>query len=206
LLKLKNENGMKEKKFVKVDYESIKKEVEADPEGMVALANRAAAGDPKLKLEDVAKAYYACSYFKGFCRPDSTMELHKLSSMGKYDELLEKLNEELALEPLWLGGLMQKIEVCRTVGDIGELMQLDEVIQHLLVAISKTGDGTKEHPYYVTSVDDEYILLRNLLCMEPLGQGLMGHCDVMKVETLHGEKRDVWFEISRVLEIERGLS
>ena len=78
------------------------------------------------------------------------------------------------------------------------------VFQRLLEAIAATGDGSHAHPFVVTSVPDEYHLLREYLGIQRVkGQALVGHCDIL---TLGGvseryDKSTIHFDITREMEL-----
>ena len=80
----------------------------------------------------------------------------------------------------------------------------DYLEQQLLIldALMSTGDGTRENPFYVICVGQEYELLRSYRpAMRVVSQHLLpGHIDCLELEGLGGYTETIYFDISRWFE------
>jgi hypothetical protein len=73
------------------------------------------------------------------------------------------------------------------------------ISQNLIVALSRTGDGTSERPYRVTRTEDEYDLLRYLgkeYVTQALVKDAMSSFDVLTC----GDGTQVWFDVTPLIE------
>ena len=86
------------------------------------------------------------------------------------------------------------------------------VAMRLYNTIASTGRGTAEEPFSVTSVGDEYSFINYYLDIWKIkGQSLVNvgknkvPCDVIHLneKSEYWEEPDIYFEISRVLQLER---
>ena len=71
-----------------------------------------------------------------------------------------------------------------------------------------TGDGSKEHPFSVTSVGDEYNLLQFFFGIFKVnGQSVVGTCDrlVLGETNKNYSSPDIYFDVKRVFEIEKSM-
>ena len=71
-----------------------------------------------------------------------------------------------------------------------------------------TGDGSKEHPFSVTSVGDEYNFVNFFLGILKInGQMMIEKTDRLILGDTSGvyTSPDIYFDIKRVLELEAGL-
>lgn len=72
--------------------------------------------------------------------------------------------------------------------------------------IAMTGDGSAKHPFYVTKVSDEYCFMRFFLDLwEYKMQAATSNCDVITLNktSKYYDKSQIYFEITRVYELER---
>ncbi len=79
----------------------------------------------------------------------------------------------------------------------------------LLFSITKSGDGkTCETGWHVTQVEEEYFIL-NMIGADLQSQSLISSgkntCDKMVVKTEEGENMTYYFEVNKVIEMERKL-
>ena len=76
----------------------------------------------------------------------------------------------------------------------------------ILNTIAVTGDGSSEHPFYVTKVSDEYCFMRYYLDLwDYKMQAATSCCDVITLDgsSEYYNKPEIYFEVTRVYELER---
>ncbi|MCH4155813.1 MAG: DUF4919 domain-containing protein [Muribaculaceae bacterium] len=186
--------------FIKVDFGSIKNEIEVNPEGIKKLIARVANNDDSLKDEEVVKAYVGNSYLSENFTKFDAFGLEGIEA----NKRIETAEKKLAKNPLWVDGLEILAYGYGEAGEMGKSRHYWGVRRKIIEAMAKTGDGTKEHPYYVISIDDEYSIMSGILNVIPKKQAIIGNFDVFNVNSIWDEKNDekLYFEISRVREIE----
>jgi len=198
------------KSFIHVDFKTIKEEVNSHPEDIAQLIESVAKLDTTLGVEKTGMAYFCSSYSSNYLKA-SNMErdLYNLRNKKDYENLLLKSNEVLRMNPLNCTALSTAMYACIALKKTdNEKDYYTKRLSTILYAISRTGDGSKEYPFYVTSVADEYLLMQYWFNLwEYKQQSLIGHCDKLdlkKSSELYPNK-EIYFEITRVLEIESAM-
>ena len=202
--------GQQGKSFVHVDFKTIKEEVNSHPEDIATLIESVAKLDTTLSVEKIAMAYFCSSYSQNYLKA-SNMEraLYDLRNKKDYEKLLLKSNEVLRMNPLNCTALNTAMYACIALKKTdNEKDYYTKRLSNILYAISRTGDGSKEYPFYVTSVPDEYLLMQYWFNLwEYKQQSLIKNCDkidLKKTSELYSNK-EIYFEITRVLEIENAM-
>lgn len=167
------------------------------------LKRRFEAADTTLLPSDLYTLYYGSAYRSDYTGGyDASIGRKEMEEdpQGGYDLCREKLQ----LYPTSLRLLASLYMLARTLGhDEEELDRIWWRYMAILQAISFTGDGSKEYPYVVIQVSDEYEVVYNLLDVKSVaGQELRWQekvpFDVLQVvpETDAGfQGREVWFDI-----------
>ncbi len=202
--------GQQGKSFIHVDFKTVKEEANNHPEDIATLIESVARLDTTLSVEKIAMAYFCSSYSSNYLKA-SNMErtLYDLRNKKDYENLLLKSNEVLRINPLNCTALSTAMYACIALKKTdNEKDYYTKRLSNILYAISRTGDGSKEYPFYVTSVADEYMLMQYWFNLwEYKQQSLIDHCDkfdLKKSSELYKDK-EIYFEITRVLEIESAM-
>ena len=199
-----------------VNWEAIRKAVEENPEHVKGLVARLSAPetDSTLTYPEKILAFYGQSYISKEKEFLLTMDMVKLQREGKYEECMEVVHKVLDINPLNLEALFTARNVLYVMAKDTtrwENITLDDVRPYfirglrILDVISKTGDGTKEHPFYVTRVNDEYSFMRYYLDLWEISmQATIDNCDVITLncKSKYWDRPQIYFEITRVRELE----
>jgi hypothetical protein len=83
------------------------------------------------------------------------------------------------------------------------------IMMRLMNTIAMSGDGSKENPFAVVSVADEYIFMENYLNIEAGNQYFLEGtppCDMfdVKEKSKYYQADHIYFDITHVLELEKG--
>ena len=141
----------------------------------------------------------------------------KVRRDGKFEEAATIADKVLEKNPLNTNALISKIYYFRKLSGSDpdkEWMTSDSLkvysvrLSRILDTIFMTGDGSKEHPFSVTSVGDEYnfvnfflgiLKINGQMMIEKTDRLILG--DTSEVYT----SPDIYFDIKRVLELEAGV-
>lgn len=75
-------------------------------------------------------------------------------------------------------------------------------LNHLIAAIMSSGQGTKEHPWVVTSLEHEYNIINFLGYMAVEHEVIDGHIDFMKVAKKDDKSPEgFYFDVSKIMEV-----
>lgn len=194
--------------FLKPDYESIKKDMQADSAGYYALLSRLEENDTTLTSAEYRYLYYGYVFTKNYqpyWRFDKDEELEpyyrkKKISEKDYDKVLALTSEALAQFPFDLQKLNYSIYVCHTKGDIAMAKKQARRYYNTLNAIFSTGNGeTCETAYHVISTSNEYTIL-GFYDFEFKMQSLRGNCDYLTVAKNKQGVKGLYFDVSRLFE------
>ena len=200
-----------------VNWDKIKAEVNANPQHVQQLVDILinVDADTTLTAEDKILAVYGRTYLnKG---RDLLMEfdMSKARNEGKFDKAAAIADKVLASNPLNTNAIVSKIYHFRKLSTtepdkswmLSDSLKVYSVrLSRILDTIFMTGDGSKEHPFSVTTVGDEYNFLYFFLgLLEVNSQMLIDKCDRLvlgKTNDVYSSP-EIYFDITRVLEIER---
>ena len=206
-----------DKTFMSVNWDKIKAEVNANPQHVQQLVDILinVDADTTLTAEDKILAVYGRTYLnKG---RDLLMEfdMSKARNEGKFDKAAAIADKVLASNPLNTNAIVSKIYHFRKLSTtepdkswmLSDSLKVYSVrLSRILDTIFMTGDGSKEHPFSVTTVGDEYNFLYFFLgLLEVNSQMLIDKCDRLvlgKTNDVYSSP-EIYFDITRVLEIER---
>lgn len=206
--------------FVTIDLNEIKTTVAEHPEKIKKLIARTSTLDSTLSNKDRMTAYCGQSYISNDGEVLDEMDIDKYLHEGAMGMALTTAKNILKRNPLNIkalhtaGNTMFKIyKDSITTSKNGKLYK-DSISNYfsrlgaLLWAIKSTGDGSQAHPFLVTKIDDEYMVMHLLLNLKDFGtQTQTDHFDVfsLKTKSSHYDKPYIYFDITRVLEIKRLL-
>jgi hypothetical protein len=209
-----------DEKFVNIDWNVIKEEVKNNPEKMKQLIDRTAKLDTTLTDEDCMIAYCAQSFITNDSEEEAAYYMDKLYNSEKWKEAFSKANDVLKINPLNMGALYTagnaygRIYEDSINSSKDSLTYKDTMNNYyhrfgsILWAIKATGDGSKLHPYVVTKVHDEYLFMKVFLNLHKYkSQCLIEHFDMFDLNEKSEEydKPQIYFEITRVLELEKQM-
>lgn len=208
-----------ERVIIPVDWEEMQKVADNDPQRIKDLVSRLSANeiDTMMTWNERKLAYFGQSYITPMTELVEGRDLDKLFNEKKYEECLKGAKKLLKKNPVSLKALSNAaFSIASMVKDSANYVNvsIDEGqayynrMMMILNTIATTGDGTKENPFYVTAVSDEYLFLHYYLDIWKIeSQALVGHCDLLelKKKSDYYDRPQIYFEITRVLEIESGL-
>ena len=207
------------REIMPVDWNEVQKTAQNDPQRIRDLVARLSADeiDTAMTWNERIFAYYGQSYFTPMTELFEGRELDKLFNEKKYEECLAGAKELLKKNPLSLKALSNAaFSISRMVKDSANCVNVSleegqmyyNRMQRIFNTIATTGEGTKEDPFYVTAVSDEYLFLYYYLDIwKVASQSLVGNCDLLelKEKSEYYDRPQIYFEITRVLEIESGM-
>ena len=206
-----------DKTFMSVNWDKIKAEVNVNPQHVQQLVDILinVDADTILTAEDKILAVYGRTYLNN--GRDMFMELDMMTARneGKFDVAATLADKVLASNPLNTDAIVSKIYYFRKLSttEPDKSWMLSDSLKVYSVRLSRildtffmTGDGSKEHPFSVTTVGDEYNFLYFFLgLLEVNSQMLIDKCDRLvlgKTNDVYSSP-EIYFDITRVLEIER---
>ena len=205
--------------IIPVDWKEMQKVADNDPQRIKDLVSRLSTNeiDTTMTWNERILAYYGQSYLTPMTELAEGRTLDKLFNEKKYEECLTEAKELLKKNPVSLKALSKAaFSISRMVKDttntVNVTIEEGQVYYNRMMrifnTIATTGDGTKENPFYVTAVSDEYLFLHYYLDIwEVELQSLVGQCDLLelKEESEYYDRPQIYFEITRVLEIESDM-
>ncbi|MCR5078252.1 MAG: DUF4919 domain-containing protein [Prevotella sp.] len=206
-----------EKMLMPVDWTAIKASVEQNPAHVKELVARLSADEPDTTLtqEERILAFYGQTYITNGRDMMDDIYMDEALQKGQSERAAAIAGRILAVNPLHLDAMLTKIKLYVQVAkeQPGKGWQYADSLKAfsrrsllLYSTIAATGDGSKEHPFCVTSVGDEYCFLRYYLgIFKVKGQALADNCDVLYLgETSRWyHAKEIFFDITRVLELEK---
>ncbi|MBP5277538.1 MAG: DUF4919 domain-containing protein [Prevotella sp.] len=205
-----------EKEFLTIDWEQIKKEAMDNPQQVKDLVARFSAKDTDttLTLQEMRLAFYGQSFLTNDKEDEYMFDLYDQLRKKQLKECLITVKKILDINPLNLDALTTLSNIFsaaanatndsgRTAAALAKSAQ--ERAQRIFQLIAATGDGSKDHPFYVTKVSDEYCFMRHYLDLwEYRGQYMKDKQDVimLKKKSENYKESTICFEITRVFELD----
>ena len=206
-----------ERELLPVDWQLIRKEVKDNPQYIKDLVARLSANklDTTLTYQERILAFYGQSFLTNDEEETLISEMFNQKKQGEMEKCLTTAKKVLSINPLHLQALdmvaqtlyaMAKDSIRGT--EVEDAKPYLNRAMRIFNTIAKTGDGSEEHPFYVTKVSDEYCFMRYYLDLwDYKTQEATSCCDVF---TLNGtsdyyNQPKIYFEITRVYELERML-
>lgn len=206
-----------DKTFISVNWDKIKAEVNVNPQHVQQLVDILinVDADTTLTAEDKILAVYGRTYLNNGRDMFMELDMSKARNEGKFDVAATLADKVLASNPLNTNAIVSKIYHFRKLSTtepdkswmLSDSLKVYSVrLSRILDTIFMTGDGSKEHPFSVTTVGDEYNFLYFFLgLLEVNSQMLIDKCDRLvlgKTNDVYSSP-EIYFDITRVLEIER---
>ena len=206
-----------DKTFMSVNWNKIKAEVNVNPQHVQQLVDILinVDADTTLTAEDKILAVYGRTYLNNGRDMFMELDMSTARNEGKFDVAATLADKVLASNPLNTNAIVSKIYHFRKLSTtepdkswmLSDSLKVYSVrLSRILDTIFMTGDGSKEHPFSVTTVGDEYNFLYFFLgLLEVNSQMLIDKCDRLvlgKTNDVYSSP-EIYFDITRVLEIER---
>lgn len=200
-----------------VNWDKIKAEVNVNPQHVQLLVDILinVDADTTLTAEDKILAVYGRTYLNNGRDMFMELDMSTARNEGKFDVAATLADKVLASNPLNTNAIVSKIYHFRKLSTtepdkswmLSDSLKVYSVrLSRILDTIFMTGDGSKEHPFSVTTVGDEYNFLYFFLgLLEVNSQMLIDKCDRLvlgKTNDVYSSP-EIYFDITRVLEIER---
>ena len=208
-----------DKTFMSVNWDKIKAEVNANPQHVQQLVDILinVDTDTTLTAEDKILAVYGRTYLNNGRDMLMEFDMSKARNEGKFDVAATLADKVLASNPLNTNAIVSKIYNFRLLVNkepdkswmLSDSLKVYTVrLSRILDTIFMTGDGSKEHPFSVTSVGDEYNLVNFFFgILKVNGQSVVGTCDrlVLGETNKNYSSPDIYFDVKRVFEIEKSM-
>lgn len=206
-----------DKTFMSVNWDKIKAEVNVNPQHVQQLVDILinVDADTTLTAEDKILAVYGRTYLNNGRDMFMELDMSTARNEGKFDVAATLADKVLASNPLNTNAIVSKIYHFRKLSTtepdkswmLSDSLKVYSVrLSRILDTIFMTGDGSKEHPFSVTTIGDEYNFLYFFLgLLEVNSQMLIDKCDRLvlgKTNDVYSSP-EIYFDITRVLEIER---
>jgi tetratricopeptide (TPR) repeat protein len=204
------------REFVPVDWTNIKQEATNHPQRIKDLVARLSADelDSTLTYPERILAFYGQSYLTQDKEELDVRTMQQHAKNKNFEECLACAKRILEINPLNIDALRQAGNAIYALSEDSvncRGLTKDDAKPYFARAfriyntIATTGDGSAEHPFYVTKISDEYNFMRVYLNLWKFSsQALVGNCDVFTLSenSEYYLQPEIHFEITRVLEIE----
>lgn len=207
-------NCVEGRELFPIDWEQIEKTTLAYPDSVKSLVARMSAPtiDRTLSWDERRLAVYGQSVLNENNNYNgSANDATQLYNDKKYKEAIANAKEDLEFNPLDVSALItcgKSILKLIEQGDSSYQKSDADVFFNrafrIYNTIATTGDGSKEHPFYVTCVPEEYSFMRYYLDLwDYTSQSLVGQCDVFTLgETSeYYSEKTIYFDTSRSLSL-----
>ena len=213
-------HAQEEDEIIPVDWKEVKKVADTDPQRIKDLVARMATNKPDTAMtwNERILAYYGQSFLTPFSDLSGSRDLNDLIKEGKYDECLAGAKELLKKDPVNLDALFKAgsaismmVEESTKQSNVTADDARDYFMRMFLIlaTIDHTGDGTEERPFSVTAVSDEYLFMRYYLDIWKIESQFLTNkqCDGFNLKETNDNysRKQIFFDVSRVMEIEREL-
>lgn len=198
---------------VNVKWKDIEKKVNSEPEMVRGLINRLCDYDTTMTMEERALAFYGnalmVNTLKSEYISDNGWRLLKKEIYPDALEMAKKALEVNRLSPTALNLAATAISKMIDAGDTSSLLLAEgqEYYNRFLLTlyiIATTGDGSKEHPFVVIEVSDEYNFMRFLLDLwdydsQSVVDGRLDKFELAKTSEFY-DSPTIYFDVSRHLQ------
>ncbi|MGH2566558.1 MAG: DUF4919 domain-containing protein [Ginsengibacter sp.] len=146
---------------------------------------------------------------KGKNYDDLRKQVYEAIKSKDYKKVLELTKGMLSIDYTSMFAHKFLNQTYKVLGDTVNSAKYHDIEFGLINSIAKSGDGkTCETGWHVTQVEEEYFIL-NIMEADFQSQSLISSsknsCDKMGVKTKEGEVKTYYFEINKVMEMERKI-
>lgn len=208
--------------MVKVDWKEIKALASENPDSISLLVKRMTSLDDiaSLTLEEAALAFYGQSFLSDGNEEPLIMQLYLERAKNTPEKVRAIVEEALELNPLNLEANIMKLRMVTTDVNVSggdkskerQSLLYNGIVSKILNVIASTGDGTEQKPFYVTRINDEYMLMEYYLGLDRkkrISQSLEHKgdhsydCFDLREKSEKYDRLQIYFEINRALETEK---
>ena len=213
----KRNEAIAQREIHPINWKVIRKQVEQDSLMVKRLVERMSADkiDTTLTFDERRLAFYGQSFLT---EDREEHYMHKLDSLERekdYESCLGVAETILEINPLSLDALMSLARIIRVM--VKDSTRYHDITlndgqvyynraMRIFNTIATTGDGSDDHPFFVTKISDEYNFMRYYLDLWDYSmQEATACCDVIKLDgfSKYYKLPTISFEITRIYELER---
>jgi hypothetical protein len=210
--------------FTTVDWKNIKNIAAERPDSIKGLVARMTSDNPApaLSAEESVLAFYGQSILSDANEEPLLAKLFAGKKKPKIEKAAEIYKKSLEINPLNIEAMNSYMQIMLAELSAGnadpaksaDVRRMSAVLGRIFNTILSTGDGTEEHPFYVTRVNDEYTFMEQCLGLDRSKLGMQGvsYDDgkprdyfVLKGKSEKFDGKKIFFDITRVLETERKM-
>ncbi|MBO4403169.1 MAG: DUF4919 domain-containing protein [Bacteroidales bacterium] len=190
-------------------WKNIRNQVKKEPDKVRLLVDRLARMDSTLTFEESALAFYGQSYLLRDKEEPLVAAMNKLYSSASYEAAFDTAFLVLNINPLNIRALLVSALILSRVDSSFAYGNAQDDVHYffrraltLLHIVAQTGDGSEQRPYMVTKISEEYDFLHYYLDIWDIRSQSLNMkmpCDLLTL----GDSRQIYFEITRVLELEK---
>ena len=196
-----------------VNWDKIKAEVETNPQHIKLLIDSLlnVDVDTTLTADDKMLIVYGNTYLTKGRDLSLEHEMQQIRDKGQFRKAADIADKILAINPLNTNAIVSKIYNLRTQSyvDPDSAQMVTDSLRVYTVRLFMTGDGSKEHPFSVTSKGDEYNLVEFFFGIHKIDDKMVeGNSDhfVLGETNASYPTPDIYFDVSRITEMENSLS
>ena len=213
MLSLWTFSAFAERELFPINWDEIEKTVSTNQNHVKSLVTRLALPtlDKTLTWDERRLAVYGQSILIEDKDEVKVREAIAAYNAGQYEKSLSIAKDVLSINALSLSALgiaensiLYLIEAGNTEYQKSDAEIFSNRAFRIYNTIATTGDGSSEHPFFVTKVSDEYNFMRYYLDLwDYSGQSLVETCDVFDLEktSKYYSGKKIWFETSRSLKL-----
>lgn len=196
-------------------WKNVRNEVKKHPELVKSYIDRLARMDTTLTYEQSVLAFYGQTYLFQDQEEKMVSTMTKLFMQDSLEAAFDTAYHILSINPLHIRALITSALILYQADSTFSYRAGSDDVSYffkrafyLLHIIAQTGDGTASHPYFVTKLSDEYDFLSYYLGVKNVRSqsiDMKMPCDILSVDGIKGnsESTNIYFEITRVLELEK---
>ncbi len=206
------------------NWEEIEKIAQENPDKIKDLARRLTSPlvDESLSIQDLQLAYFGSVCLSNGSEMLPILKARRAVNQDSIKQALKLIDEALAINPLSLAAISNKARwgfydmrknnnQDITEADVDHLLKTEQMLTRAIVS---TGDGTKDNPFYISSVDDEYVFMndcmgisKDFIKQQSLVRDDNHACDkfTLNKQSQYYPATEVYFEVTQVLKLQQRL-
>jgi len=194
-------------KISNVDFDAIKKSLDASPDLYKDLVTRFKNSDSTLTAADYSTLYYGQCFQKSYNPYGLDVnvdEFRKHYQKQEYEKALPAALRIIDKNPMDVQMTFRALVCYHYMKDEENKAKMNTRYESILMTIIGSGDGkTAETAFVVMKVSDEYELMNNMEVqntMQSLVQGPAGQCDMMTLKPNDLGLEKLYFNVSKLFE------
>lgn len=188
-------------KISNVDFDAIKKTLDADSGLYKQLLDRFIQSDSTLSSEDYQLIYYGQCFRSNYDpnEPDGEdfKKFQKYFNAENYDKALPYALKLIEKNPLEMRMTLKAIVCYYYLNDVANRPKLLSRYNNIILTIHRSGDGLSEATAFVSmNLGDNDELMR-AMNVEPIASATKGECMVLTLKENKNRVKEVYFNISK---------